>query len=40
MIGSIIERPMHNGRFDVIAGVDLKTYPVRLQAGRVPPRVA
>ncbi len=39
----IIECPMHNGRFDFTTGeakgapvsVNLKTYPVKLEAGRV-----
>ena len=48
VMGSIIECPMHNGRFDFITGaakgapacVDLKTYPVKLEAGRVLLRLA
>jgi 3-phenylpropionate/trans-cinnamate dioxygenase ferredoxin component len=41
--GDIIECPKHNGRFDVCTGqakgapvcVDLKTYPVKVEAGKV-----
>jgi 3-phenylpropionate/trans-cinnamate dioxygenase ferredoxin component len=41
--GNIIECPKHNGRFDYRTGaakgapvcVDLKTYPVKVEAGRV-----
>ena len=41
--GAIIECPKHNGRFDVRTGaakgapvcVDLRTYPVRLEGGKV-----
>jgi 3-phenylpropionate/trans-cinnamate dioxygenase ferredoxin subunit len=41
--GTIIECPMHNGRFDFTTGeakgapacVNLKTYPVRVEAGRI-----
>jgi 3-phenylpropionate/trans-cinnamate dioxygenase ferredoxin subunit len=43
VMGEIIECPKHNGRFDVSNGramgapacIDLKTYPVRVEAGRV-----
>src|SRR5690349_8405610 len=43
VIGTIIECPKHNGRFDVRTGVakgapvcvDLKTYPVRVEGGKV-----
>ena len=43
VMGSIIECPKHNGRFDFTTGkavrrpacVDLKTYPVRVDAGVV-----
>ncbi|MDU0202430.1 MocE family 2Fe-2S type ferredoxin [Paenibacillus sp. PFR10] len=42
-MGNIIECPKHNGRFDVITGqakrapvcIDLKTYPVKVEAGKV-----
>ena len=41
--GTIIECPMHNGRFDFTTGeakgapacVDLKTYPVKVEGGRL-----
>jgi 3-phenylpropionate/trans-cinnamate dioxygenase ferredoxin component len=41
--GTTIECPKHNGRFDIVTGaakgapacVDLGTYPVRVDAGRV-----
>ncbi len=41
--GTEIECPLHQGRFDVCSGkamcapltVDLRTYPVRIEAGRV-----
>lgn len=43
VMGNIIECPKHNGRFDYRTGaakgapvcVDLKTYPVRLEGGKV-----
>lgn len=43
VMGAIVECPKHNGRFDFTTGqakgapvcVDLKTYPVRVEAGRV-----
>ena len=43
VMGSIIECPKHNGRFDFITGVakgapvciDLKTYPVKVEDGTV-----
>jgi 3-phenylpropionate/trans-cinnamate dioxygenase ferredoxin subunit len=43
VMGNIIECPKHNGRFDYRSGaakgapvcVDLKTYPVKVEAGRV-----
>jgi 3-phenylpropionate/trans-cinnamate dioxygenase ferredoxin subunit len=43
VMGDIIECPRHNGRFDVKTGkalaapacVDLATYPVKVEAGRV-----
>ena len=43
VMGSIIECPKHNGRFDYMTGkakgapvcVDLKTYPVKVEAGKV-----
>ncbi len=43
VMGSIIECPKHNGRFDYTTGrgkgapicVDLRTYPVRVQNGQV-----
>jgi 3-phenylpropionate/trans-cinnamate dioxygenase ferredoxin subunit len=43
VMGHIIECPKHNGRFDFTTGqakgapacVDLKTYPVRVEAGKV-----
>jgi 3-phenylpropionate/trans-cinnamate dioxygenase ferredoxin component len=43
VMGAIIECPKHNGRFDVRTGqakgapvcVDLKTYPVKVEAGKV-----
>ena len=43
VMGNIIECPMHNGRFDYRTGeakgapvcVNLKTYPVKVEAGRV-----
>ena len=47
VMGHIIECPMHNGRFDYRTGatrggpvcVDLRTYPVKVEAGRVLLRV-
>ena len=46
--GTIIECPMHNGRFDFTTGeakgapacVDLATYPVRVEGGRIYLKVA
>lgn len=43
VMGNIIECPKHNGRFDYMSGKakkapvceDIKTYPVRLEAGKV-----
>ena len=43
VMGAVIECPKHNGRFDVRTGaakgapvcVDLKTYPVRVEDGKV-----
>jgi len=43
VLGRIIECPKHNGRFDFTTGqaqgapacVDLKTYPVKLESGKV-----
>ncbi|GAB0116599.1 MocE family 2Fe-2S type ferredoxin [Acidisoma sp. 7E03] len=43
VMGRIVECPKHNGRFDVITGqakgapacVNLKTYPVKIEGGRV-----
>jgi 3-phenylpropionate/trans-cinnamate dioxygenase ferredoxin subunit len=43
VMGTIIECPKHNGRFDVRTGeakgapvcVNLKTYPVRVEAGKL-----
>jgi 3-phenylpropionate/trans-cinnamate dioxygenase ferredoxin subunit len=43
VLGNLIECPKHNGRFDIRTGeakrapvcVDLKTYPVRLESGKV-----
>jgi 3-phenylpropionate/trans-cinnamate dioxygenase ferredoxin subunit len=43
VMGKIIECPKHNGRFDVTTGeakgapvcVNLKTYPVKVESGRV-----
>jgi 3-phenylpropionate/trans-cinnamate dioxygenase ferredoxin subunit len=43
VIGTVIECPLHQGRFDVITGralsapvcVNLKTYPVKLEDGAV-----
>ncbi|MEK0084010.1 MocE family 2Fe-2S type ferredoxin [Benzoatithermus flavus] len=43
VMDGIIECPKHNGRFDICSGrakgapacVDLKTYPVRLEGGKV-----
>jgi 3-phenylpropionate/trans-cinnamate dioxygenase ferredoxin subunit len=43
VMGTIIECPKHNGRFDFTSGeakgapacVDLKTYPVKVEGGRV-----
>ena len=43
VIGTVIECPLHQGRFDVVTGkalsapvcVDLKTYPVELRGGEV-----
>jgi 3-phenylpropionate/trans-cinnamate dioxygenase ferredoxin subunit len=47
VMGHIIECPKHNGRFDFTTGtaqaapvcVNLKTYPVKIEAGRVMIRV-
>jgi 3-phenylpropionate/trans-cinnamate dioxygenase ferredoxin component len=43
VMGKIIECPKHNGRFDIPTGqakgapacINLKTYPVKVEAGRV-----
>lgn len=43
VMGNVIECPKHNGRFDCITGkalrkpacLDLRTYPVKIEAGRV-----
>jgi 3-phenylpropionate/trans-cinnamate dioxygenase ferredoxin subunit len=43
VMGRIIECPKHNGRFDISTGqalgapacIDLRTYPVTIEAGRV-----
>jgi len=43
VMGRLIECPKHNGRFDIPTGqakrapvcVDLKTYPVKVEAGKV-----
>src|SRR5262249_190734 len=43
VMGNIIEWPKHNGRFDYRSGaakgapvcVDLKTYPVKVEAGKI-----
>lgn len=43
VMGTIIECPKHNGRFDIRTGqakgapacINLRTYPVRVEAGRV-----
>ena len=43
VIGTVIECPLHQGRFDIPSGkalsapvcVDLKTYPVKVEAGEV-----
>lgn len=43
VVGSTIECPRHQGRFDIRTGkakgapvcIDLKTYPVRIEAGRL-----
>ena len=43
VMGSIIECPKHNGRFDITSGqakgapvcVDIATYPVKVEGGRV-----
>ena len=43
LMGTIIECPKHNGRFDIVDGqakgapvcVDLKTYPVKVEGGKV-----
>ena len=43
VMGRIIECPRHNGRFDVTTGaargapacIDLRTYPVKVEAGKV-----
>jgi len=48
VMGKIIECPKHNGRFDYTTGaakgapvcVDLKTYPVKIEGGRVLLRLA
>jgi 3-phenylpropionate/trans-cinnamate dioxygenase ferredoxin subunit len=47
-MGTIIECPKHNGRFDFTTGaakgapacIDLKTFPVKVECGRVHLRVA
>jgi len=47
VMGTIIECPKHNGRFDYTTGaakgapvcVDLKTYPVKVEGGRLKLRV-
>lgn len=41
VIGTVIECPLHQGRFDIVSGkaksapvcVDLKTYPVKVEGG-------
>ena len=48
LMGTIIECPKHNGRFDIRTGeakgapvcIDLKTYPVKVDGGRVFVRIA
>jgi 3-phenylpropionate/trans-cinnamate dioxygenase ferredoxin component len=43
VVGTVIECPKHNGRFDFVTGealsapvlIDLETYPVKVEAGRV-----
>jgi 3-phenylpropionate/trans-cinnamate dioxygenase ferredoxin subunit len=43
VMGNVIECPKHNGRFDIVTGqakrapvcVDLRTYPVKQEAGKV-----
>lgn len=43
VMGSVIECPKHNGRFDIPSGqakrapvcIDLRTYPVKLESGKV-----
>ena len=48
VMGTIIECPKHNGRFDYTTGaakgapvcVDLKTYPVKVEGGRLMLRVS
>ncbi|WP_135556601.1 MocE family 2Fe-2S type ferredoxin [Paenibacillus cymbidii] len=43
VMGNVIECPKHNGRFDIPSGaakrapvcVDLKTYPVKVESGKV-----
>ena len=48
VMGTIIECPKHNGRFDIRTGeakgapvcVNLKTYPVKVEGGRVFLRIA
>ena len=43
VIGTVIECPLHGGRFDIITGkalsapvcVDLKTYPVKVENGTI-----
>ena len=48
VMGAIIECPKHNGRFDFTSGmakgapvcVNLKTYPVRIEGGRLKLRIA
>ena len=43
VIGTVIECPLHQGRFDIVSGkalsapvcVDLKTYPVKVEDGQV-----
>ena len=48
VMGAIVECPKHNGRFDYATGaakgapvcVDLKTYPVKVEGGRLKLRVS
>ena len=43
VIGTVIECPLHQGRFDIVSGkaksapvcVDLKTYPVKVEGGEL-----